>query len=174
MGCPGIISFPEDGFPTNLTSLSIIDVKFCKALFEWGLHRLTSLKQLSIWGGCPDVMPFLQEEIGMILPTSLTTLHIDHLTFLESLSSVFRNLISLEELHLVDCPKLKFFPKKGLPPSLVRLQIWRCPLLKQSCEKDGLYWPMISLIPYVHIDFKKVTPADEGALILYKAPERNL
>ncbi|KAK3222996.1 hypothetical protein Dsin_010021 [Dipteronia sinensis] len=169
MGCPGIVSFPENGFPTNLISLSIIDVKFCKALFEWGLHRLTSLKQLSIWGGCPDVMPFLQEEIGMILPTSLTILHIDHFTNLESLSSIFRNLISLEELHLGDCPKLKFFPKKGLPPSLVRLQIWRCPLLKQSCEKDGLYWPMISLIPCVHIDFKKVTPADERALILYKA-----
>ncbi|XP_057991160.1 putative disease resistance protein At3g14460 [Hevea brasiliensis] len=72
---PGIISFPEEGFPTNLTSLCIIkNVEICTALFNWGLHRLTSLKKLGITGRCPGVVSFPQDEIDMNLPTCLTSL----------------------------------------------------------------------------------------------------
>ncbi|TXG68026.1 hypothetical protein EZV62_009301 [Acer yangbiense] len=49
-GCPSMTSFPEEGFPTNLTSLYTegLNVKMCKALLEWGLHNLNSLKSLEI------------------------------------------------------------------------------------------------------------------------------
>ncbi|KAK1557293.1 hypothetical protein Q3G72_021944 [Acer saccharum] len=145
--CPGLASFPEDGFPTNLTSLDVGGVNICKAFFEWGLHRLASLKVLATNGGCPDMISF------PMLPTSLITLRIDDFWNLERLSPDFQDLSSLKELHLISCPNLKFFPEKGLPSSLQTLSINKCPLLKQSCKKDkGLYWPMIALLPLVFID----------------------
>lgn len=47
-----LLSFPEEGFPANLTFLVIADQNICKPLFEWGLHKLTSLKELYI-NRCP-------------------------------------------------------------------------------------------------------------------------
>ncbi|XP_059439236.1 putative disease resistance RPP13-like protein 1 [Corylus avellana] len=57
--CPSIVSFPEVGFLTNLTSLSIHDlVSFNEDFFERGLYKLTSLKELAIYGGSSHLMSF--------------------------------------------------------------------------------------------------------------------
>ncbi|XP_031249101.1 putative disease resistance RPP13-like protein 1 [Pistacia vera] len=50
-------------------------VSIWKPLLEWGLHKLTSLRQLRI-GGSPDFDPvtFPPEEMGMILPSYLIAL----------------------------------------------------------------------------------------------------
>ncbi|KAF2308730.1 hypothetical protein GH714_014650 [Hevea brasiliensis] len=152
--CPRIDSFPEDGFPTNLTTLRIYKLKICKQLFEWGLYRFTALKELDIQGGCPDVVSFPQDEIGMMLPSSLTVLFIKDFTSLVSLSTNgFQNLNSLEYLHISSCPKLASFPKNTLPRSLLQLIINGCPLLKRRCQKGkGQEWSKIAHIPYVTID----------------------
>ncbi|XP_024037560.1 putative disease resistance RPP13-like protein 1 [Citrus clementina] len=143
IGCPSLESFPEDGFPTNLQSLEVRDLKITKPLLEWGLNRFTSLRNLSIGGGYPDLLsspPF---------PASLTELWISDMPDLECLSSIGENLTSLEFLYLIDCPKLKYFPEQGLPKSLSRLSIHNCPLIEKRCRKDeGKYWPMISHIPH--------------------------
>ncbi|KDO46017.1 hypothetical protein CISIN_1g003899mg [Citrus sinensis] len=143
IGCPSLESFPEDGFPTNLQSLEVRDLKITKPLLEWGLNRFTSLRNLSIGGGYPDLLsspPF---------PASLTELWISDMPDLECLSSISENLTSLEFLYLIDCPKLKYFPEQGLPKSLSRLSIHNCPLIEKRCRKDeGKYWPMISHIPH--------------------------
>ncbi|KAB1226311.1 putative disease resistance RPP13-like protein 1 [Morella rubra] len=174
IGCPGIASFPKEGFPTNLTSLHISDLKITEALFEWGLHRLTSLKRLVVRGGCLLLVSFPTPE--MMLPASLTCLSIASLPNLEYLSSEgFRRLAFLEELFIRDCKKLMSFPEDGLPPSLLELQIDECemlktlpnnglplsllqlcirgcPLLKERCMKDqGRDWSKIAHIPYVVI-----------------------
>lgn len=73
--CRRIMSFPEEGFPTSLTTLTIEDFNLYKPLIGWGLHKLTSLRNLSI-GGCLDAMSFPQEELDVMLPTSLTKLAI--------------------------------------------------------------------------------------------------
>ncbi|KAK1557036.1 hypothetical protein Q3G72_016563 [Acer saccharum] len=86
-----MIPDPEDGFPTNLTSLDVGGANICKAFFEWGLHRLTSLKFLAIHGGCPDMISF------PMLPTSLTTLLIYDFRDLERLSPNFQDHTSLKE-----------------------------------------------------------------------------
>ncbi|KAJ9158844.1 hypothetical protein P3X46_024389 [Hevea brasiliensis] len=150
--CPGIISFPEEGFPTNLTSLCIHNVEIYTPLFAWGLHRLTSLKNLSI-GGCPSVLSFPQDEIDMKLPTSLTSLVIEEFQDLKYLSSKgFQSLTSLEYMRIVRCPKLASFPKNGLPPSLLQLQIYNCPLLQKSCQKGkGRELQELARIPFVEI-----------------------
>ncbi|KAK1567037.1 hypothetical protein Q3G72_007445 [Acer saccharum] len=152
--CGGMESFPEDGFPINLTSLCIIDTpKICERLFQWGLHKLSSLRKLCM-KGCPDVVSFPPQQRGILLPTSLIILDIIDFPDLKRLSSVIQSLNSLEELNLENCPKLKSFPEKGLPLSLLKLQSYRCPLLKQNCEKHGgRYWPMIAYIPEIDMNY---------------------
>ncbi|XP_044471494.1 putative disease resistance RPP13-like protein 1 [Mangifera indica] len=160
--CPSMAVFPVHGLPISLASLEIEDLNIVKPLFDWGLYRLTSLKDLSIDKGCPEVVSFPQEETGMMLPTSLTRLKIRNFPNLECLSSDIRNLTCLEKLSLFACPKLKFLPKDCLPSSFLRLEICDCPLLKQMWEKHGgiTCWPMIARIPYVEIEdeFKEYRP----------------
>ncbi|KAJ0084005.1 hypothetical protein Patl1_29491 [Pistacia atlantica] len=145
-GSPGIVSFPEKGLPINLTFLEIENLRICRSVFEWGLQRLTSLRQLMVGGRSSDVVSFPQ------VPSSLTGLEISDFPNLESLSSIDRDHTSLEDLFLFNCPKLKSFPDKGLPSSLLALGIIACPLLQHRCKKDkGQYWPMIIHIPSIHI-----------------------
>ncbi|GAY44728.1 hypothetical protein CUMW_084090 [Citrus unshiu] len=98
--CKNLVSFPKGGLPStqlrdpditgcqklealpdgDLSSTfktgksSKCDVKICKALFEWGLHRFNSLSliRLKIDGGCDDVVSFPQVEIGMMLLVPLS------------------------------------------------------------------------------------------------------
>ncbi|KAH9651168.1 hypothetical protein KPL70_026642 [Citrus sinensis] len=150
-GCKGLVC----GFPTSLTTLTIEDFNLYKPLIEWGLHKLTALRNLSI-GGCLDAVSFPQEELGMMLPTSLTKLAIAKFPELKHLSSKgFRNLTSLDLLRIRNCPKLTSFPEVGLPSSLLQLYIDGCPLLKKQSKRDkGLEWTKIAHIPCVKIDDK--------------------
>ncbi|KAL5735589.1 hypothetical protein ACOSQ2_030377 [Xanthoceras sorbifolium] len=104
-GCESMTSFPEEGFPTNLTSLTINgDVKIYKPLFEWGLHNLTSLTSLSIWG-LPKAESFPQQEMEMTFSPSLSHLYIYEFPNLKCLMGEgFRNLNSLEKLNISRCP----------------------------------------------------------------------
>jgi Leucine-rich repeat (LRR) protein len=170
--CPGVASFPGEGFPTNLTSLDIRDCNINEALLEWGLQKLTSLQRLQ-FGECPHLVSFPE----MTLSTSLASLHISNLPDLKYLSSKgFRYLSSLKTLRIGWCKKLMSFPDDGLPPSLLHLRIFccemftsfpkdglppllqqlhiaNCPLLKEHCKKDqGREWSKIAHIPRVEID----------------------
>nr|POE93143.1 putative disease resistance protein [Quercus suber] len=158
-GCPSIVSLPEEGLPTNLKELRLGGMTNCKQVFEWGLHRLTSLTHLFIYGdGFEDWQSFPEEEDGKMmlpLPTSLTYLSIEEFPDIVFLSSkVFQNLSSLEHLWIWDCPKLASLPENGLPPSLLQLQIIECPVLKQHYKKGkGQEWlKNIINIPRFHID----------------------
>ncbi|MBA0577718.1 hypothetical protein Golob_023867, partial [Gossypium lobatum] len=90
--CSAGISFPEEGFPTNLTSLQISKApRIYTSLVEWGLNRLTSLQELEISGeGCSSVNSFPEEGIGMTLPPSLTSICIR----------------DFENLEFIGCPLL--------------------------------------------------------------------
>ncbi|ESR55357.1 hypothetical protein CICLE_v10018509mg [Citrus x clementina] len=154
--CPNLVSFPEEGFPTNLTSLTIGYFKMYKTLVQWGLHRLTSLRDLWIIGCDDEAECFPDEAIGMTLPTSLTVLGLTGFKKLISLSSTgFQSLNSLRSLWILGCPNLTSFPEVGLPSSLLELHIGDCPKLKKACKRDqGKEWPKIAHIPLVLIDGK--------------------
>ncbi|KAL6288587.1 hypothetical protein ACE6H2_006097 [Prunus campanulata] len=144
-------------FPPNLTSLAIRRIKNCKPMWEL-LHRLTSLRSLSISGEDPSVVSFPPDsyremEMEMLLPKSLTDLTIDGFPNLKKLSNGFQILTSLESLYLMGCPKLASIPEEGLPISLRQLVISRCPLLKDKCQpgSKGRYLPKISDIPCIGI-----------------------
>lgn len=160
--CPSIVSFPKEGFPSYLTSLSIEDLNAYESPIDWGLHKLTSLKILCVIG-CPDAVSFPEEEIGMTFPSSLTELVIVRFPKLKYLSSNgFRNLAFLEYLQIRDCPKLTSFPEAGLPSSLLELYINDCPLMTKQCKRDkGAEWSKIAHIPCVRIDDKFIYDAEE-------------
>ncbi|KAF3437352.1 hypothetical protein FNV43_RR20105 [Rhamnella rubrinervis] len=157
--CEGFTSILEDGFPPNLTSLFIWNLKVSKPLFKWGLGKLTSLRELIISGKATDMVFFPHEDQKgtMMLPKSLIDLKIFGFPNLEYLSTDgFKCLTSLEYLTIGSCRKLKSFPKEGLPLSLLKLQMSDCPLLEEQCKssKEPL-WPLIAHIPYVNIENTK-------------------
>ncbi|XP_050284684.1 putative disease resistance RPP13-like protein 1 isoform X3 [Quercus robur] len=160
-----VIYFPEEGYPTSLTSISFGGENICKQVTVWGLHRLTSLTSLCIVGGIPDWQSFPDEQDGkltMTLPSSLTQLAIWSIPNIVILSSLgFQNLSALEQLEIGYCPKLASLPEKGLPPSLLHLYIKECPLLKQHCKKGGREWSKIANVPCVLIDNRSVYEVEE-------------
>ena len=171
--CPSITSFPEEGYPTNLTSLSLSGMNICKqVLFEWGLlHRLMSLRDLwiDVDGGFPDWKSFPEEEDGklmMMMPSSLTTLWICDFPNIVFLSlEGFRKLSAIEQLWIWFCPKLASLPDKCLPPSLLELDVIGCPILKKHCKKGkGQEWFKIAHIPRVQIDGRSVYELEEEEL----------
>ncbi|XVE74185.1 hypothetical protein DITRI_Ditri11bG0178700 [Diplodiscus trichospermus] len=149
--CPCIVSFPIGGLPPNLLSLEIWDCKELKEpVSKWNLHTLTSLRDFSIAGG-PDMVSFPDGKCR--LPRTLVSVYIARLHNLESLSMGLQNLSSLEELELVECPKLRCLPREGLPATLGRLFIRNCSLLEKQCSREkGEYWPLIAHIPCVDIE----------------------
>ncbi|TYI85239.1 hypothetical protein E1A91_D05G426500v1 [Gossypium mustelinum] len=165
--CSADISFPSEGFPANLTSLTISNApKIYRSLVEWGLNRLTSLQELTIGGGgCSNVVPFPEEGIGMMLPPSLTYIMLFGFENLEFMfSEGFQDLASLIGLDIDNCPKLTSLPKKDMLLSLGYLYISSCPLLKEECSSDkGREWSKISHIPLVAIDGKAVIPRESDS-----------
>ncbi|MBA0577719.1 hypothetical protein Golob_023867, partial [Gossypium lobatum] len=153
--CSAGISFPEEGFPTNLTSLQISKApRIYTSLVEWGLNRLTSLQELEISGeGCSSVNSFPEEGIGMTLPPSLTSICIRDFENLEFMCSKgFQHLTSLQKFLIYNCPKLTSPPEKDTLLSLEHLCISGCPLLDERCSRGkGREWSKIAHIPYVRL-----------------------
>ncbi|XP_024040609.1 putative disease resistance RPP13-like protein 1 [Citrus clementina] len=154
----------EDGLPTNLQSLNIWgNMEIWKSMIERGrgFHRFSSLRYLLISGCDEDMVSFPLEDkrlgTALPIPASLTSLEIFNFPNLERLSSSIVDLQNLTALRLHNCPKLKYFPEKGLPSSLLQLQIAGCPLIAEKCRKDGgQYWDLLTHIPHVVIDWKSV------------------
>ncbi|GAY51343.1 hypothetical protein CUMW_133490 [Citrus unshiu] len=140
----------DDGLPTNLHSLDIRgNMEIWKSMIERGrgFHRFSSLRRLRIEGCDDDMVSFPLEDkrlgTALPLPPSLTSLEIFNFPNLERLSSSIVDLQNLTSLRLQNCPKLKYFPEKGLPSSLLQLSINQCPLIEEKCRKDGgQYWDL--------------------------------
>ncbi|XP_048135906.1 LOW QUALITY PROTEIN: putative disease resistance protein At3g14460 [Rhodamnia argentea] len=166
--CPNIECFPKGGFPPNLRSLEISGCENVKQpVREWGLPLLTSLQTpgidgRSMGGGEGDnvCFPSSKEEDAwsLLFPSSLNSLHLRNMRKVERLSSGLRNhLSSLQVLGIYDCPKLRYLPEDGLPPSLQSLRIYGCSILKEGCSKlTGHYWPLIQVIPEIYIDVDRI------------------
>ncbi|KAH9750225.1 putative disease resistance RPP13-like protein 1 [Citrus sinensis] len=164
-GCERLKALPKGLHNlTNLHSLEIHgNTKIWKSMIEWGrgFHRFSSLRELKISRCDDDMVSFPPEDIRLgttlPLPASLTSLEIGYFPNLERLSSSIVDLQNLTSLFLYHCPKLKYFPEKGLPSSLLELIIYRCPLIAEKCGKDGgQYWDLLTHIPHVAIDGKSI------------------
>ncbi|KAK9004762.1 hypothetical protein V6N11_042218 [Hibiscus sabdariffa] len=158
--CSPDLPFPEEGLPTNLTSLSVTVPKLCHSLLKWGLHKLTSLKELFIDGReCTHVVTFPPE--GCVLPPTLTSITVINFGNLKSLSTTgCRNVNSLRELWLLDCPEIESLPEKDVLLPVWKLYIRRChiSLLGQLILNQGPEWLKISHIPEVIVDRQSIIP----------------
>ncbi|KAL3748997.1 hypothetical protein ACJRO7_010133 [Eucalyptus globulus] len=185
--CENIECFLGGGLPPNLRGFYISGCKNMKQpVREWGLPMLASLERVgmsgSSMGGEGDKECFPSEEDdedswSLLFPSSLTSLSISRMRNVERLSSGLRHhLSSLQQLVIQDCPKLRYLPEDGLPPSLLslyigscenvrdlpedglppslqRLSIYGCENLKDRCSKHtGDYWPLIQKIPTIFTD----------------------
>ncbi|XWS32495.1 hypothetical protein CRYUN_Cryun23aG0163400 [Craigia yunnanensis] len=156
-GCPGVKSLPEAGFPPNLLSLSVWGCKQLKLPFAmWRLHKLTSLKDLTVGDFDLDKISFPEDST---IPSTLVHLRVQSLPNLKFLTKGLQDLVFLEALDVWDCPKLQHVPKDGLPIMLGVLQIRNCPLLETQClDEKGAYWPIISCLPRVRINYDDIQP----------------
>ncbi|KAL3749114.1 hypothetical protein ACJRO7_010240 [Eucalyptus globulus] len=158
--CQNIKCSPKGGLPPKLRKLVISGLEDLKQpVREWGLHLLTSLESLIIevnmgGEGEKEWFPSEDEDAWSLFPFSLTYLSIYDLRKAKRLSSGLRNhLSSLKYLTIAKCPKLRYLPEDGFPPSLQQLRIYRCKILKERCAKlTGNYWPLIEEIPNIEID----------------------
>jgi hypothetical protein len=92
------------------------------------------------------------------LPASLLTLCISGLSAKSIDRKWLQHLTSLENLEIVNAPKLKLLPKKGLPSSLLVLSMTHCPLLGAILRrKQGKEWRKISHISSIIIDGELIT-----------------
>ncbi|KAE8681134.1 hypothetical protein F3Y22_tig00111342pilonHSYRG00203 [Hibiscus syriacus] len=158
--CSPDFPFTEQGLPTSLTSISVTLPKFCHSLLKWGLHKLTSLKELFIDGQqCPHVVTFPPE--GCVLPPTLTSITVINFGNLRSLLTMgFRNVGCLRELWLLDCPEIESLPEKDVLLSVRKLYIRRChiSLLGQLIMNQGPEWLKISHMPEVIVDRQSIIP----------------
>ncbi|XP_040376217.1 disease resistance protein RGA2-like [Oryza brachyantha] len=101
---------------------SVLSVPLCK--------RLKSLRFLELDGdgyhGESMVSLTEEQERALQFLTSLRRLILCGYQNLESLPANLRNLDSLEELCIYDCPNILRRPEMGLPPSLRRLRLSGC------------------------------------------------
>ncbi|KAL8238382.1 hypothetical protein R6Q59_014949 [Mikania micrantha] len=146
--CIDVASYPGGNWPPNLVSLAIGGLK--KPILEWGSENFpTSLVDLTL--RCePHVRNFSQ--LSHLLPSSLKELGIYGFDKLESLSVGLQHLTSLQRLFIGNCPKLKDLPE-ALLPSLLRLNIHRCPILTR---RGSHYLSLISHIPLIDVEGYKV------------------
>ncbi|XP_077217149.1 putative disease resistance protein RGA3 [Tasmannia lanceolata] len=143
--CPLMQQFPE-GTLDMLTYLEVDNVE----IFS---KNLTSLQTLGI-SHCSQI----EFSPSMLLPPTLKTLEIYSCDNLKSLpKGMLKNLTSLETLIISRCPQLLSLPEEGLPTTLQELQIFGCPEVEKQCQKDGgQYWPNISHIPKIWINYSRV------------------
>ncbi|XP_042516629.1 putative disease resistance RPP13-like protein 1 [Macadamia integrifolia] len=131
----------EDAGLEELVSVRDLIISGCNGLTSLpkGLHRLISLERLRI--SCCN---------------SLTSLAIKSLTIhlcenFRFLPRGLKDLYNLQELAIDDCGNIKFLPDMGLPTSLRRLTITRCPDLSIRCQKGREDWPKIAHVLDVNI-----------------------
>ncbi|PWA63165.1 NB-ARC domains-containing protein [Artemisia annua] len=157
-----IINCPSMDVPTSLVDLVNLRElrigKLKKPISEWGpLKFPTALVDLTLLGSKEKEEATNWSQLSHLhLPSSLTQLCIVSFDKLETVSEGLQHLVSLQHLKIKKCPKMKDLPEKLLP-SLLSLKIRGCPGLKERCSRGGTYWPKISHIPCIKIDYHSQT-----------------
>ena len=131
--CPELL-FERESLPLDLRELEISNCNKLTPRVDWGLQRVASLTHFTIRNGCEDMELFPGE---CLLPSTLTSLEIEHLPNLKSLESKgLQQLTSLTKLSILNCPKFQSFGEVGLQhlTSLRHIQISYCPVLKSLTD----------------------------------------
>ncbi|KAK2393615.1 putative disease resistance protein [Trifolium repens] len=154
--CPEMEAFPEGGLPLSMRTLKIENCE--KLLRSMSLTSMGMLTRLRIKGPCSGV-EYFPIEGSPLLPPSLTSLYLWRMSSLQTLECTgLLHLTSLQWLTFVDCPQLENMEGERLPASLIKLDIYDCPLLGERCRtKHPQIWPKISHIPDIELDRIKIS-----------------
>jgi len=130
---PNLQSFVIDDLPSSLQELTVGSVGRIMWNTEPTWENLTCLCVLRISGN-----DMVSSVMVPLLPTSLLMLCVCGLTNTSFDGRWLQHLNSLQNLEIVNAPKLMSLPKKGLPSSLYVLSLTRCPLHEASLRrKEG-------------------------------------
>jgi hypothetical protein len=150
---PNLQSFVIDDLPISLQELTVGSVGGILWNTKPTWKHLKCLSVLRIKGGDTVntfMMPFL--------PASLMTLCICGLSVNSIDRKWLKHLTSLQNLEIVNAPKLKSLPKEGFPSSLLVLSMTHCPLLEARLRrKKGKEWRKIAHIPSIIINDELIT-----------------
>jgi len=150
---PSLQSFVTDDLPISLQELTAGSVGGILWNTEPTWEHLTCLSVLRINGN--DTVNLLMVPL---LLASLVTLCVCGLSDTNFDGKWLQHLTSLQNLEIVNAPKLKSLPKKGLPFSLSVLNMTRCPLIEANLRrKRGKEWSKIAHIPAIIIDDELIT-----------------
>ncbi|GAU23570.1 hypothetical protein TSUD_385560 [Trifolium subterraneum] len=153
--CPEMETFPEGGMPPSLRSLYI--TRNCEKLLRnpsltsYDMISVLSIRSLRI-KSVSGIKSFPNKGFAL-LPPSLTSLKLWGMSSLQTLECT--GLLHLTSLELIGCPKLENMEGERLPASLIKLVIYKCPLLEERCRmKHPQIWPKISHIKGIQVDGK--------------------
>jgi len=150
---PNLQSFVVDDLPISLRELTVGSVGGIMWNTEPTWEHLTCLSVLRINGNAT-----VNTLMVPLLPASLVTLCISGLDNTSIDGMWLQHLTSLQNLEIVNAPKLKSLPKQGLPSWLSVLNMTRCPLLKAKMRrKRGKEWRKIAHILSIIIDDELIT-----------------
>ncbi|XP_058771524.1 putative disease resistance RPP13-like protein 1 [Vicia villosa] len=151
--CPEMETFPEGGMPPSLRKLKVRNCE--KLLRNPSLSFFDMLSHLSVGDLHVGVESFPNKDFAL-LPPSLTSLVLYNMSCLHTLDCRgLLHLTSLQQLTIHSCPKLENMVGDRLPASLIKLQIFRCPMLRERClKKHSLIWPKISHIRRIEVNYR--------------------
>jgi len=150
---PNLQSFVIDDLPIRLLELTVGYLRGLLWNTETTWKHITCLSVLRINGNAT-----VNTLMAPLLPASLVTLCISGFNNTSIDGKWLQHLTSLQNLEIVNAPKLQSLPKKGLPSSLLVLNITRCPLLEAILRrKRGKEWSKIAHIPAIIIDDELIT-----------------
>ncbi|GAU30263.1 hypothetical protein TSUD_384850 [Trifolium subterraneum] len=140
--------------PPSLRSLRIWNCE--KLLRNPSLTSFDMISHLSIGDLRDDAIKSFPNKGFALLPPSLTSLILWGMSSLHTLECTgLLHLTSLQQLELIDCPRLENMEGERLPASLIKLEIYECPLLEERCRmKHPQIWPKISHIKGIQVDDK--------------------
>jgi len=131
---PSLTSFPRDGLPKTLQSLSIDDCKNLELLPHETFHKYKSLENLSISSSCDAMTSFTL--------CSLPVLKSLHIKFCKKLKSILiaedvsqQNLLLRRNIVIEGCDELESVSFRGFPiPNLIHFEVLWCKKLRYLPE----------------------------------------
>ncbi|KAJ3682997.1 hypothetical protein LUZ60_013224 [Juncus effusus] len=185
--CPNLIGSSEiNGLELHhLTNLETLSINQCEKLSDFSKYALKFLNSLNIIQlvGLKKMLnlPELPESLNELLISdctgirflpenicylkSLARLQIKNLINFDSFPKEMGELIGLEELVIINCPKLNEFPK-NFEKQLEKLKcLWikNCEQLGSKCKSRGNYWSFVSQIKYRRIEFENGYSDEESS-----------
>ncbi|XP_058721504.1 putative disease resistance RPP13-like protein 1 isoform X2 [Vicia villosa] len=127
---PSLTSFPIDGLPKTLRSLSIFFCKNLEFFSHESFHNYSSLKDLDISCSCNSMTSFTLGSLSVLKNLRIYNCkHLKSISIAEDASEP--NLVFLRSIEIGQCDELESVSLSGLPyPKLTDLSLWNCENLR--------------------------------------------